>query len=94
MSSIQEIREALEDHYFEFVDGFVAGDYNEDDVLSISRRAKQITLKADARHENIKAGKTTELYELKSLVRTGDNGQPETDVDKVSEIANKWLYVG
>lgn len=92
MSSIQEIR-ALEDRIFDFVDGFVAGDYNEDDVLSISRRCGKITLKADAR-ENIKAGKTTELYELKSLVRTGDNGQPETDVDKVSEIANKWLYVG
>lgn len=40
-----------------------------------------------------KVGKTTELYDLKTLVRTGDDGKPETDFDKVSQIANSWLFV-
>lgn len=91
MSSIQDIR-ALEERITDIVDGYLNGDYNEDDVLAIGRRCGKITLKADAR-ENIKVGKTTELYDLKTLVRTGDDGKPEADFDKVSQIANSWLFV-
>lgn len=91
MSSIQDIR-ALEERITDIIDGYLNGDYNEDDVLAIGRRCGKITLKADAK-ENIKIGKTTELYDLKTLVRTGDDGKPETDFDKVSQIANSWLFV-
>ena len=49
-------------------------------------------MKADAK-EKIKVGKTTELYPLKDLTRMGDNGKPETDYDKVSDIANSWLFL-
>ena len=91
MSSIQDIH-ALEERIFDIVDGYVKGDYNEDDVLAIGRRCGKITLKADAK-ENIKVGKTTELYPLKDLVRPGDDGKPEPDNDKVSEIANKWVFI-
>jgi len=91
MSSIQEIR-ALEEHIMDIVDGYLNGDYNEDDVLAICRRCGKITLKADTK-ENIKGGKTTELYDLKNLVRTGDDGQPEADFDMISQVANSWLFV-
>lgn len=91
MSSIQEIR-ALEQRIYDIVDGYVSGDYNEDDVLAIGRRCGKITLKGDAR-ENIKIGKTTEVYDLKALLRTGDDGNMEPDIDKISEIANKWLFL-
>ena len=91
MSSIQDIR-ALEERITDIVDGYLNGDYNEDDVLAIGRRCGKITLKADAK-ENIKVGKTTELYDLKTLVCTGDDGKPEADFDKVSQIANSWLFV-
>ncbi len=47
---------------------------------------------ADAK-ENIKIGKTTELYNLKDLVRPDDDGHPEPDGDKISEIANSWLFL-
>lgn len=91
MSSIQDIH-ALEERIFDIAYGYVKGDYNEDDVLAISRRCGKITLKADVK-EKIKVGKTTELYRMKDLVRSGDDGKPEPDNDKISEIANSWLFL-
>lgn len=91
MSSIQEIH-ALEEGIYGIVQDYVDGNYNIDDVLSIGRRCGKITLKADAK-DNIKPGKTTELYALKDLTRKGDDGNPEPDNDKVTEIAGKWLFL-
>ena len=91
MSTIQDIR-ALEERIYDIVQEYVDALYNEDDVLAIGKRCGRITLKADAR-EAIIVGKTTELYPLKDLVRTGDDGKPEPDNDKISEIANSWLFI-
>jgi hypothetical protein len=91
MSSIQDIH-ALEERITDIVDDYVKHLYNEDDVLAIGRRCGKITLKADAQ-ENIKVGKTTELYPLKDLVRKGDDGNPESDNDKISDIANSWAFL-
>ena len=76
----------------DIVDDYIQQRYNEDDVLAIGRRCGKITLKADAR-EKIKVGKTTELYPLRGLVRTGDDGELETDCDKISDIANSWIFL-
>ena len=76
----------------DIVDDYVKQMYNEDDVLAIGRRCGKITVKADAK-ENIKMGKTTELYPLKDLVRIGDDGNPESDNDKISDIVNSWLFL-
>ena len=91
MASIQEIR-ALELQITEIVDDYVEQRYNEDDVLAIGCRCGRITVKADAK-ENIKVGKNTELYPLKDLVRTSDDGNPESDCDKISDIANSWVFL-
>ena len=91
MSSIQDIR-ALELRITDIVDDYVKQMYNEDDVLAIGRRCGKITIKADAK-EKIKVGKTTELYPLKDLVRTSDDGKPESDCDKISDIANSWIFL-
>ena len=91
MASIQDIR-ALELRITDIVDDYIKQMYNEDDVLAIGRRCGKITVKADAK-EIIKVGKNTELYPLKDLVRTGDNGKPESDSDKISEIANSWIFL-
>ena len=91
MASIQDIR-ALELRITDIVDDYVKQMYNEDDVLAIGRRCGKITIKADAK-ENIKVGKTTELYPLKDLVRTGGDGNPESDCDKISDIANSWIFL-
>ena len=91
MSSIQDIH-ALEKRITNIVDDYVNQLYNEDDVLAVSRRRGKISLKADAK-EAIKVGKTTELYPLKDLVRNGDDGETEPDNDKISDIANSWLFL-
>lgn len=91
MSSIQDIN-ALELRITDIVDDYVKKMYNEDDVLAIGRRCGKITVKADSK-ENIKVGKTTELYLLKDLVRNGDDGNPESDCDKISDIANSWMFL-
>lgn len=91
MSSIQDIH-ALEERITNIVDDYVNQLYHEDDVLAVSRRCGKISLKADAK-EAIKVGKTTELYPLKDLVRKGDDGETEPDNDKISDIANSWLFL-
>lgn len=91
MATIQDIH-ALEQRITDLAEDYIRKLYNEDDVLAIGRRCGKITLKADAK-EKIKVGKTTELYPLKDLTRIGDNGKPETDYDKVSDIANSWSFL-
>lgn len=91
MSSIQEIHE-LEQRIYDIVQEFIDGNYNENDVLAVGKRCGKITLKADAK-EAIKAGKSTELYPLKYLLRTGDDDNQEPDNDKISDIANSWVFI-
>ena len=91
MASIQDIH-ALEQRIYDVVDDYIREAYLPTDVLVIGQRCGKITLKADSR-EAIKVGKNTELYPLKGLVRTSDNGTPEPDNDKISNIANSWLFL-
>lgn len=91
MGSIQEIYE-LEQRIYDIVQDYVDGNYNTEDVLSIGMRCGKITLKADAK-KSIKAGKTTEIYSLKELVRDGDDCKLEPDIDKISDIANTWVFL-
>ena len=91
MSTIQDIR-ALELRITDIVDDYIQQRYNEDDVLAIGRRCGRLTVSADAK-EKIKVGKTTELYPLRDLVRPGENGTPEADGDRISEIANSWIFI-
>lgn len=91
MSSIQDIR-ALELRITDIVDDYIQQRYNEDDVLAIAHRCGKITLNADTQ-DKIKIGKTTELYPLKDLVRTRDDGESEVDCDNISDIANSWIFL-
>lgn len=91
MSNIQDIH-AFAERIYDIVQGYVDGDYNEDDVLAIGKRCGKITMKADAK-EAIKAGKSTEIYPLKELVRTGDDGNATPDNDKISDIASSWIFI-
>ena len=91
MASIQDIH-ALEQRIYDVVDDYIHKAYLPDDVLAIGQRCGKITLNTDSR-ETIKVDKATELYPLKDLVRTGDNGASEPDNDKISDIANSWLFL-
>lgn len=91
MSTIQNIH-TLEQNIYDLVQDYINEDYNEGDVLAIDRCHGEITLTADAR-EAIRARKSTEAYPLKELVRAGEHVSLEPDGDKISEIANSWLFL-
>ena len=91
MSNIQDIH-AFAERIYDIVQDYIDGNYNTDDVLAIGKRCGKITMKADAK-EAIKVGKATELYPLKDLLRTGDDGNLEPDNDKISDIANSWMFL-
>ena len=91
MGSIQEIH-ALEQRIYDIVQDYFDGNYNADDVLAIGKRCGIITIKADSK-EATKVGKSTEIYFLKELVRTDDEGNPEPDNDKISDISNNWIFL-
>jgi hypothetical protein len=91
MATIQDIQ-AFAERIYDIVLDYTDGNYNPDDVLAIGKRCGKITMKADAK-EAIKVGKSTELYPLKNLLRTGDNGKMEPDNDRISEIANSWVFL-
>ena len=91
MSNIQEIHK-FERRIYDIVQDYVDDNYNTDDVLAIGKRCGKITMKVDAM-DAVKVGKSTELYPLKDLVRTDDDGKPEPDNDRISEIANKWVFL-
>jgi len=92
MATIQDIHQ-LEEQICDIAQDYIGGSYNPDDVLVIGRRCGRLTLKADAR-EAIKPGKSTELYPMKDLLRKNEKGVNELDFDKISEIANKWVFLG
>ena len=91
MSSVQDIH-ILEEQIFNIVEDYVNGDYNKDDVLAVSNLCGHISLQADAR-ENIKVDKTTEIYSLSCLLRLSDDNKSEPDNDKISGIADSWLFL-
>ena len=91
MSNIQEIHK-FERRIYDIFQDYVDENYNTDDVLAIGKRCGKITMKVDAM-DVVKVGKSIELYPLKDLVRTDDDGKPEPDNDKISEIANKWVFL-
>lgn len=91
MSTIQDIH-AFAERIYDIVQDYVDGNYNADDVLAIGKRCGKITMKADAK-EAIKVGKSTEIYPLNELVRKSEENGLEPDNDKISDIANKWVFL-
>jgi len=91
MSTIQDIH-ALEERIYDYVEDYICGSYNADDVLAISSRYGNLSLKADAK-EAIKIDRTTVIYPFHTLVRLSDNNAQEPNNDKISDIANSWVFI-
>ena len=62
------------------------------DIHAISIRCGRASLNADAK-DDIEIGNTTLIYPLSTMVRPGDNNAQERDSDKISDIANTWLFL-
>ena len=91
MGKIQDIH-ALVQCIYGIVQDYIDGCYNADDVLAISKKGNKIVVTADER-KRIVRNSTTEIYPLKNLLLTGDDGEQEPDNDTISDIANSWLFL-
>lgn len=91
MATIQDIH-ALETRIYDIVDDYIKQCYLEDDVLVVSSDRCEIKLEADSM-EKVEVPQGAEVYPLKELVRPDENGNPEPDNDKISDIANSWLFL-
>lgn len=91
MSSIQEIHK-LEERIYDIVQDYVNENYNEYDVLVISNNYGIIDLEADCLG-NLNVPQNADIIPLRELIRTSDDNMPEPDIDKISDIANRWLML-
>ena len=91
MATIQDIH-ALEQRITDLVEDYIQKLYNEDDVLAIDHRWGKITLTVKDK-EKIKVCKITEIYPLKEFVRADENGKQETEIERISDIANSLVFL-
>ena len=98
MGTIQDIH-SMELRITDIVDDYIQQFYNEDDVLAIDRRKGEITVTADSR-EKIEVGKEcaismerAKLDERTPASSLQARGETESNYDKISEIANSWIFI-
>lgn len=92
MANWQDIK-ALEERIYEQVEEFLN---NQEayavPVLHIYLDCDDMTYKAAAEDEL--QGSTDEgIYPMPELIRTDDEGKPEPDIDKISDVANSWIFL-
>ena len=90
MNNIQDIH-ALEQRIYDIVQDYIDGNMDDDDVLAVCRHCGQVSLDVDS-PKAVKVDKTTEIYPLKTFV-CSEEDFPTLDNDKISELANKWIFV-
>lgn len=93
MASWQDIRE-LEVRIYEVVDEYIHNaEAYQNPVLIVSQcdDREQYAVEVDDMAEGANSDDGT--YPMSELVRTDDTGLLEPDVDKISDIANSWLFL-
>ena len=80
----------ISEQIIDIVNGYLEGDYGEDDVLAITPEGGKLSIIGDSM-EIIDVTPDTEIHPLSSLVRDDENGGLEADIDKINEIASLWV---
>lgn len=81
--------EEIIDQIYEIVDGYIKGDYGEDDVLAITPEGRRLSIIGD-RKDMINITPDTDIHPLSSLQFDDDNGGLEPDLGKIADIAHSW----
>lgn len=91
MTTIQEIR-ALELKIYEAAEEYLNApdDYN-NPVLHVWLDPDEPAPQAEVA-SNLTGDENEGIYPIASILREGDDGQ-EPDIDRISEIANSWLFL-
>ena len=92
MANWQDIK-ALEERIYEQVEEFLN---NQEayamPVLNVYLDHDDMTCKAAA-EDGLQGTEDEGIYPMSELIRMGDNGKPEPDIDKISDVANSWIFL-
>ena len=92
MANWQDIR-ALEERIYEQVEEFLN---NQEayamPVLNVYPDHDDMTYKAAA-EDGLRGTEDEGIYPMSELIRMGDNGKKEPDIDKISDVANSWIFL-
>ena len=92
MADWQDIR-ALEERIYEQVEEFLN---NQEayamPVLNLYLDHDNMSYKAAA-EDGLQGTEDEGIYPMSELIRMGDNDKPEPDIDKISDIANSWIFL-
>lgn len=92
MANWQDIR-ALEERIYEQVEEFLN---NQEayamPVLHVYLDQDDMTYKAAA-EDGLQGTEDDGIYPMPELVRMGDDGKQEPDIDKISDVANSWIFL-
>ena len=91
MASWQDIRafeERIYDAVQEYINNFEA---YKNAVLHVYLDQDTMTYQAEI-DENLSGTEDDGIYTIVSVVRNGDEGK-EPDIDRISDIANSWLFL-
>lgn len=91
MASIQDIR-ALEERIYEAVEEYLDNtDGYDKPVLHVFLDNDRMEYRAEM-DDGLTGGEDDGVYAAEGLVRDGDEG-PEPDIDRISDIANSWIFL-
>ena len=91
MATIQDIR-ALELRIYEAVEEYLnAPDAYDKPALHVYLDSDEMVHRAEIA-ENLTVSDDDGVYAIESVVRDGDEGR-EPDIDRISEIANNWIFL-
>lgn len=92
MAKWQDIR-ALEEHIYEQVEEFLNNqEAYATPKLQVYLDQDNMTYKAAA-EDGLQGSEDEGIYPMSELVRIGDDGKPEPDIDKISDVANSWIFL-
>lgn len=92
MANWQDIK-ALEERIYDAVQEYLDNaDAYTKPVLRVYLDQDDMLHKAEV-EDNLSGNADDGIYPMTELVRSDDNGEPEPDVDKISDIANSWIFL-
>ena len=47
----------------------------------------------EAAEDGLHGAEDDGIYPMPELIRMGEDGKPEPDIDKISDVANSWIFL-
>ena len=88
IQNIQALVECIYDVVKEYLDN---PEGYENAVLHVYLDKDDMIFRAEV-DDNLRGSEDDGIYTIESLIRKGDEG-PEVDIDRASDIANRWIFL-